>query len=74
MEYLLKWKDVSYLHVEWVTAALMREYRQWGVGRMKRMVESEDGQVQEGLACIDCCAVLVGIFFPGIQLRSLTPF
>jgi hypothetical protein len=46
LEYLIKWKGVSYMHVEWVTANLMREYRQWGVGRMQRMVNSEEGQVR----------------------------
>jgi hypothetical protein len=51
LEYLIKWKGVSYMHVEWVTANLMREYRQWGVGRMQRMVTSEEGQVRT-LACM----------------------
>jgi hypothetical protein len=44
LEYLLKWRGVSYMHTEWVTASLMREYRQWGVGRMNRMVQSVEGQ------------------------------
>jgi hypothetical protein len=46
LEYLIKWKGVSYMHVEWVTPNLMREYRQWGVARMQRMVGSEEGQVR----------------------------
>ena len=52
LEYLIKWRDLSYLHVEWVTAALMREYRQWGVMRMSRMASSEEGQVST------CCSTL----------------
>ena len=37
LEYLVKWRDTAYLHAEWVTSALLREYAQWGIGRMNRM-------------------------------------
>ena len=46
LEYLVRWKGLSYLHVEWVTASLLKEQGHWGKIRAQRFVGSELGARQ----------------------------
>jgi superfamily II DNA/RNA helicase len=44
MEYLVKWRGLSYNHVEWVSPPLLKEYGMWGPMRARRFLESPEGQ------------------------------
>jgi chromodomain-helicase-DNA-binding protein 7 len=46
LEYLVKWKALSYLHVEWVTPSLIREQGHWGIIRAKRFLELPEATQQ----------------------------
>lgn len=45
LEYLLKWKGLSFLHAEWCQPALIKEHGTWGPIRAKRFLETEIAQV-----------------------------
>eukprot|EP01138_Halocafeteria_seosinensis_P003330 gb/GECG01003406.1/.p1 GENE.gb/GECG01003406.1/~~gb/GECG01003406.1/.p1 ORF type:complete len:1786 (+),score=287.15 gb/GECG01003406.1/:1-5358(+) len=46
LEYLVKWKGLSYLHVEWVTVHLLRELGRWAVQKARKFAENEEGRLQ----------------------------
>ena len=41
LEYLVRWKGVSYLHTEWVASVLIKEQGTWGRKKTVKFVESE---------------------------------
>ena len=46
LEYLIRWKGLSYLHVEWVASSVLREGGTWGRIKATRYVTSEIGTRQ----------------------------
>ena len=46
VQYLIKWRGLSYMHVEWVAPPLLKEHGIWGPMRAKRFLESPEAQVQ----------------------------
>uniref|UniRef100_H3HCY4 Chromodomain-helicase-DNA-binding protein 7 n=1 Tax=Phytophthora ramorum TaxID=164328 RepID=H3HCY4_PHYRM len=47
MEFLIKWKDTSYLHVNWLSVREIEEFGQHAIQRMKRYLQKNSRQVEE---------------------------
>lgn len=46
LEYLVKWKGLSYLHVEWVTVSLLKELGRWAIQKARKFAQSDEGHQQ----------------------------
>ncbi|GMF16341.1 unnamed protein product [Phytophthora lilii] len=47
MEFLIKWKDTSYLHVNWLSVREIEEFGQHAIQRMKRYLQKNSRQVED---------------------------
>ncbi|KAG6574650.1 Chromodomain-helicase-DNA-binding protein 7 [Phytophthora cinnamomi] len=47
MEFLIKWKDTSYLHVNWLSVREIEEFGQHSIQRMKRYLQKNSRLVEE---------------------------
>ncbi|ETI47297.1 hypothetical protein L914_08170 [Phytophthora nicotianae] len=47
MEFLIKWKDTSYLHVSWLSVREIEEFGQHAIQRMKRHLQKNSRLVEE---------------------------
>ncbi|KAG1708677.1 hypothetical protein DVH05_022306 [Phytophthora capsici] len=47
MEFLIKWKDTSYLHVNWLSVREIEEFGQHAIQRMKRYLQKNSRLVEE---------------------------
>ncbi|RLN47960.1 hypothetical protein BBJ28_00001686 [Nothophytophthora sp. Chile5] len=47
MEFLIKWKDASYLHVSWLTVRDIEEFGHHAIMRMKRYLQKNSRQVED---------------------------
>ena len=46
LEYLIRWRGMSYLHAEWVASSLLKEQGAWGKIKAQRFIASEAGNRQ----------------------------
>ncbi|RLN61382.1 hypothetical protein BBJ29_008429 [Phytophthora kernoviae] len=47
MEFLIKWKDTSYLHVNWLTVREIEDFGQHAIMRMKRYLQKNSREVED---------------------------
>jgi len=47
MQFLIKWKDTSYLHVNWLSVREIEEFGQHAIQRMKRYLQKNSRQVED---------------------------
>ncbi|CEG37115.1 snf2 family nterminal domain containing protein [Plasmopara halstedii] len=47
MEFLIKWKDTSYLHVNWLSVREIEEFGQHAIQRMRRHLQKNSRSVEE---------------------------